>query len=175
MTWGRLLFYCVLQPFIVSFCFFFFCKRNAVPFTATQVEAIRAGMQPGLTMVGFIFLSSLLDAKTTIEVYTLLLCCNAITLKSANQDAKQIHASGDWRGKMRLAFLLLCGLAENVAWELLASQQVLQYAVVIIWSLFTLAVRRYVVFQRNKENAGLRKIVLCSLWIILVHQRGLYV
>lgn len=26
-------------------------KKNAVPFTATQVEAIRAGMQPGLTMV----------------------------------------------------------------------------------------------------------------------------
>ena len=26
--------------------------RNAVPFTETQVEAIRAGMQPGLTMVG---------------------------------------------------------------------------------------------------------------------------
>ena len=25
--------------------------RNAVPFTPTQVEAIRAGMQPGLTMV----------------------------------------------------------------------------------------------------------------------------
>ena len=25
---------------------------NAVPFTPTQVEAIRAGMQPGLTMVG---------------------------------------------------------------------------------------------------------------------------
>ena len=47
----------------------FFCNRNAVPFTATQVEAIRAGMQPGLTMVGFIFLNSLLDAKTTIEVY----------------------------------------------------------------------------------------------------------
>lgn len=82
----------------------------------------------------------------------MLLCCHAITLKSANQDAKQIHASGDWRGKMRLAFLLLCGLAENVAGELLANQQVLQCAVVIIWSLFTLAVRRHVVFQRNKEN-----------------------
>ena len=27
-------------------------SRNAVPFTPTQVEAIRAGMQPGLTMVG---------------------------------------------------------------------------------------------------------------------------
>jgi intron-binding protein aquarius len=25
--------------------------RNAVPFTGTQIEAIRAGMQPGLTMV----------------------------------------------------------------------------------------------------------------------------
>ena len=25
--------------------------RNQVPFTATQVEAIRAGLQPGLTMV----------------------------------------------------------------------------------------------------------------------------
>ena len=26
-------------------------KRNTVPFTPTQVEAIRAGMQPGLTMI----------------------------------------------------------------------------------------------------------------------------
>lgn len=29
-----------------------FCSyRNAIPFTPTQVEAIRAGMQPGLTLV----------------------------------------------------------------------------------------------------------------------------
>jgi len=27
-------------------------KRNAVEFTPTQVEAIKSGMQPGLTMVG---------------------------------------------------------------------------------------------------------------------------
>ena len=51
------------------FLYVFFYNRNAVPFTATQVEAIRAGMQPGLTMVRFIFLNSLLDAKATIEVY----------------------------------------------------------------------------------------------------------
>lgn len=25
--------------------------RNAIPFTPTQIEAIRSGMQPGLTMV----------------------------------------------------------------------------------------------------------------------------
>ena len=28
-----------------------FPHRNAVPFTSTQVEAIRSGMQPGLTLV----------------------------------------------------------------------------------------------------------------------------
>ena len=61
--------YCVLQPSIPSFCMVLFHNRNAVPFTATQVEAIRAGMQPGLTMVMFIFLNSLLDVITTIEVF----------------------------------------------------------------------------------------------------------
>ena len=34
-------------------CVTSFFSRNAVPFTPTQVEAIRAGMQPGLTMVRF--------------------------------------------------------------------------------------------------------------------------
>jgi len=29
----------------------FYLYRNAIPFTPTQVEAIRAGMQPGLTLV----------------------------------------------------------------------------------------------------------------------------
>ena len=33
---------------IINHCYSY---RNAVPFTPTQVEAIRAGMQPGLTMV----------------------------------------------------------------------------------------------------------------------------
>ena len=28
--------------------------RNSVPFTATQIEAINSGMQPGLTMVGIL-------------------------------------------------------------------------------------------------------------------------
>lgn len=27
------------------------CYSNTIPFTHTQIEAIRAGMQPGLTMV----------------------------------------------------------------------------------------------------------------------------
>jgi intron-binding protein aquarius len=30
---------------------YFYSYRNAIPFTPTQVEAIRAGMQPGLTLV----------------------------------------------------------------------------------------------------------------------------
>ena len=30
---------------------YFYSNRNAIPFTPTQVEAIRAGMQPGLTLV----------------------------------------------------------------------------------------------------------------------------
>jgi len=30
---------------------YFSCFRNTVPFTPTQVEAIKSGMQPGLTMV----------------------------------------------------------------------------------------------------------------------------
>ena len=34
-----------------SFHFYFCCSRNTVPFTPTQVEAIKSGMQPGLTMV----------------------------------------------------------------------------------------------------------------------------
>ena len=35
---------------LVIFGYFISC-RNTVPFTPTQVEAIRSGMQPGLTMV----------------------------------------------------------------------------------------------------------------------------
>lgn len=41
-------------PFPVCFWFLmpsFYSYRNAIPFTPTQVEAIRAGMQPGLTLV----------------------------------------------------------------------------------------------------------------------------
>ena len=45
----------IRASFSVSYncvCCLLCCDRNAVPFTSTQVEAIRAGMQPGLTMVG---------------------------------------------------------------------------------------------------------------------------
>lgn len=35
----------------VANAYFFSILRNAIPFTATQVEAIRSGMQPGLTLV----------------------------------------------------------------------------------------------------------------------------
>lgn len=34
--------------------------RNTIQFTPTQIEAIRAGMQPGLTMVRILYLMFLL-------------------------------------------------------------------------------------------------------------------
>lgn len=39
-----------LYVLLISLILSFSC-RNAIPFTPTQVEAIRAGMQPGLTLV----------------------------------------------------------------------------------------------------------------------------
>ena len=40
-------YYISMNPLFI----FFPSRRNSVPFTPTQIEAIRAGMQPGLTMV----------------------------------------------------------------------------------------------------------------------------
>lgn len=47
MSWGREINY--FYPFNVFVIFFVY--RNYIPFTPTQIEAIRAGMQPGLTLV----------------------------------------------------------------------------------------------------------------------------
>lgn len=46
----------MLIMIIIKIIFFY---RNTIQFTPTQIEAIRAGMQPGLTMVRTLILCSI--------------------------------------------------------------------------------------------------------------------
>lgn len=88
---------CIPVTKIGDLFIFIIFYRNTIQFTPTQIEAIRAGMQPGLTMVGTcpIFLIQHLRRKKHKYILKLqyMLCCCAML---AARTLCVIHCAASW-------------------------------------------------------------------------------